>query len=187
MNIYEFKRAVGFQEPLLCIQGDIFETPADHIAFAVNYPNGTGNYYNGGGFAGEVCQKAWPDLSEIEFKKGETRSHRFGGKTFHAMAVHSNEPNGWKESPTLIQECLNRLPVASSEVIAIVLIGGGKSGKKWKASIDNIIGMSRSYKTIVLYIKEEDYYRAAQQLGVIYSQIPLKMFPKTLKYRASVA
>lgn len=184
MNIYQFKKAVDFQEPLLCIQGDIFSAPADHIAFAVNYPNGEGRYDNSGGFAGDVCQRAWPELASISFEKGEIRSHRYGGKTFHAMAVHTNETDGWKEAPNLIKECLDRLPVDSTDVIAIVLIGGGKSGKKWRASVNNIVGMSRSYKTVVLYIKENDYYRAAVRMGVVYSNIPLALFPKTLKYGA---
>jgi len=147
MDIYQFKKAICFQEPLLCIQGDIFDTPADHIAFAVHYPNKNGHYNNSGGFAGDVCQQAWPELKSIQFAKGETRSHRYGGKTFHAMAVHSNEPNGWKDAPELIELCLNKLPVNSIEVIATVLMGGGKSGAKWNASIQNVIGMSRSYKT----------------------------------------
>jgi len=188
MNIERFKMIIDFQEPLLCVQGDIFDTPADHIAFAVNYPNTEGQSENGySGFAGEICQRFWPDLKNIKFKKGEIRSHRAQGKTFHAMAVHSNEPEGWKDSPYLIEDCLNRLPVDSTEVIAIVLIGGGKAGKKWKASVNNIVGMSRSYKTAVLYIKEIDYYRAALSLGVIRQSIPLQLLPKTKKYRAQLA
>jgi len=109
MNIEKFKRAICFQEPLLCIQGDIFETPADHIAFAVNYPNSEGHYDNNDtGVAAEVCQRYWPELKNIKFEKGETRSHRSMGKTFHALAVHTNELNGWKDAPQLIETCLNK-------------------------------------------------------------------------------
>lgn len=184
MNIEQFKKIIEFQEPLICIQGDIFETPADHIAFAVNYPGAEGRYDNDTGFAGEVCQRYWPNLKDIEFKKGETRSHRCDGKTFHAMAVHANEANGWKDAPSLIELCLNKLPVSSTEVIAIVLIGGGLAGKKWKAGVENLVGMSRSYKTIVLYIKERDYYEAMLKTGLACISIPLNLYPKTKKVRA---
>jgi len=188
MNIEKFKIITGFQEPLLCIQGDIFDTPADHIAFAVNYPNKDGQSENGfTGFAGEVCRRFWPGLNNIVFTKGEVRSHRSQGKTFHALAVHTNEVNGWQDAPQLIESCLNRIPVGSEEVITIVLIGGGKAGKKWKASVNNIVGMSRSYKTVVLYIKEEDYFQTALRLGVIRQSIPLQLLPKTKKYRAQLA
>ncbi len=186
MNIYQFKKAIAFQEPLLCIQGDIFQTPADHIAFAVNYPNCAGEYNNSGGFAGQVCAEAWPELKNIKFAKGEIRHHLFMGKTYHAMAVHTNEVNGWKETPELLEFCLNRLPVDSTEVIAIVLIGGGKAGAKWKASVNNIIGMARSYKTIALYVKEEKPYQALLALGIVCQTIPLNFFPKTKKYRAEL-
>ncbi|MFA5023776.1 MAG: hypothetical protein WC523_02345 [Patescibacteria group bacterium] len=187
MNLYQFKKTIAFQEPLLCVQGDIFETPADHIAFAVNYPNGNGEFNNSGGFAGEVCRQAWPELKNIKFTKGETRSHRYCGKIYHAIAVHSNEPDGWKDTPELIELCLNKLPVDSTEVIAIVLIGGGKAGKKWKANINNLIGMSRTYKTIALYVKEPELRKALMELGIICQSIPLNFFPKTKKYRAELA
>jgi len=187
MNIHQFKKAIAFQEPLLCIQGDIFDTPADHIAFAVNYPNCMGSYDNSGGFAGEVCSLAWPELKNIKFSKGEVRHHRFMGKTYHAMAVHTNEVNGWQDTPELLELCLNRLPVDSTEIIAIVLIGGGVSGKKWKASVNNIVGMSKSYKTVALYVKEQKHYQALLALGVVCQTIPLSLLPKTKKYRAELA
>ncbi|MCX6797983.1 MAG: hypothetical protein NTX66_02065 [Candidatus Falkowbacteria bacterium] len=187
MNIERFKQTINFQEPILCIQGDVFETPADHIAFAVNYPNSEGQYNNSGtGFAGEVCRHYWPELRNIKFTKGEIRSHTSMGKTFHAMAVHTNEPSGWKDAPELIECCLNKLPVSSVDVIAIVLIGGGIAGKKWQASINNIVGMSRSYKTVVLYVKEQEYYKAIMQIGLAYQGIPLGLLPKTKKYRAEL-
>ena len=185
MNITRFKQIIDFQEPLLCILGDVFKTPVDHIAFAVNYPNSAGEYNNSDtGFAADVCKRYWPELKKIEFKKGEIRSHRFMGKTYHAMAVHTNESYGWQDSPHLIELCLNKLPVSSEEVIAVILIGGGVSGNKWKASVNNIVGMSKSYKTIVLYIKEIEYYKIILDTGLAYATIPLNFLPKTKKYRA---
>lgn len=178
---------IDFQEPMICLQGDIFDTPADHIAFAVNYPNSSGDFGNTGGFAGEVCRRFWPELEFIKFKRGEIRAHTSHGKTFHAMAVHTNEIDGWKDTPELIESCLNRLPVSSEEVIALVLIGGGKAGKRWKANVKNIVGMSRSYKTTVLYIRDSERYQAILAARLAYQGIPLHLVPKTQKYRAQLA
>ncbi|MFA4942730.1 MAG: hypothetical protein WC564_03790 [Patescibacteria group bacterium] len=73
MNIEKFKKAINFQDPMLCVQGDIFETPADHIAFAVNYPNSEGEYNNSDtGFAAKVCEDHWPELANIKFEKAKS-------------------------------------------------------------------------------------------------------------------
>jgi hypothetical protein len=133
----KFKRIIGYFDPLMCVQGNIFETPANHIAFAVHYPNGKGEFKNCTGFAGDVCSYAWPELKDIKFEKGEVRSHEYCGKTYHAMAVHSNELGGWDKAPEFIELCLNKIPVNDKEVIATVLIGGGEAGKKWKANPKN--------------------------------------------------
>ncbi|HNX10792.1 MAG TPA: hypothetical protein PKI61_01495 [bacterium] len=183
MNIRKFKDYIGYQEPMMCIQGDILETELDDIVFAVNYPNLSGEYDNTGGFAGEICRRFWPELKDIKFTEGEVISHYAQGKRFHAIAVHSNEPNGWKNAPALIESCLNKIRVSSEEGLAIVLIGSGAAGKKWKASVDNIVGMSRSYKNVVLYIKNKDYYKALIRAAMTYESIPLHLAPKTLKYR----
>lgn len=166
---------------MLCVQGDIFITPADHIAFAVNYPKKDGTWANTGGFAKLVEERGWEGLSKIKFTKGESVSKKIGGKTYHAMAVHSNEPGGWDEAPELIHFCLNNLPVDSVEMVAIVLIGGGKSGEDFKANVKNIEGMSRTYKSIVLYVKEVEHYGLLLARGLAAAAIPFA--PKTRKYR----
>jgi hypothetical protein len=47
--------------------------------------------------------------------------------------------------------------------------------------------MSRSYKTIALYVKEIKPYQALLQLGIVCQTIPLNFLPKTKKYRAELA
>ena len=167
MKIHEFFRLVNLQEPLYCVHGDIFKTPAKHIAFAVNYPDKKGNYCNEGGFAGEVLEKHWPELGSIRFTKGEPISRYSNGKYWHALPVHTNEADGWEETPGLIESCLNKLPVNSTEVVTCVLIGGGVAGKKWGANIKNIGGMLSSIKTIVLYVYEADMFQLLVGTGIV--------------------
>lgn len=167
MNINQFFKIVDLQEPLYCVNGDIFETPAKHIAFAVNYPGKRGGFGNTSGFAGEVIERYWPELNSIRFEKGEPVTRFSNGKYFHALPVHSNEENGWEEAPDLIELCLNKLPVNSTEVVTCVLMGGGTSGKKWGASIRNIGGMLASMKTVVLYVFDPEMYYLLAGTGII--------------------
>lgn len=171
MDKREFLEAVGLTEPMLAVQGDIFTTPADHIAFAVNFPSADGSYRNSGGFAGEVARMYWPELVDYKFERGKPVS-RFCtqlGKTLHALPVHSNEEGGWKDAPILITDCFNQLHVPSNEVIASVLIGGGKSGAEFGANPRNIEAMAMSYKTIVVYLLEETMMYHAIQSGLLAS------------------
>lgn len=182
MTLLKFLKSLGTQEPLVAVQGNVLDTPADHIAFAIHYPNSIGERPPiSGGFAFDVANKVWPELIHYVPKKGEVLSKRVFGKTYHAMAVHSNEINGWKESPQLIESCLNKLPVNSSEVIACVMIGGGNAGKKWKANVENISGMVNSYKTVVLYVYEPDMYNILLQCGIISMPFPTKGSLKTYR------
>ncbi len=183
MNLTRFLTIIGYQQPLVCIQGDILDTPADHIAFAVHYPDSNGNYNNSGGFAGVIAEKFWPEIATTKFEPGKPISKKIKGKTFHALPVHSNEPNGWDDAPGYITQCLNLLPVDSTEVIATVLIGGGKAGTQFKASVKNLEGLSRTYKTVVLYVKELQQYEALLKYGLVSATIPLEALPRAKKYR----
>lgn len=49
MILEKFLRSLGLQKPLLAVKGDIFATPADHIAFAVHWPNKQGYSNNNNG------------------------------------------------------------------------------------------------------------------------------------------
>ena len=83
--------ALGLQKPLLAVQGDIFDTPADHIAFAVHWPNKEGYSNNdNGGFASLVAAHGWDDIGKISFEKGRPQSKYIRGKYFHALPVHTN-------------------------------------------------------------------------------------------------
>lgn len=190
MNLYQFFAATKRQKPLLAMQGNIFQTPAEHIAFAVHWPNDAGHYNNNdGGFSSQVANHGWPELASIRFNKGEVRSKFIKGKTFHAMAVHTPQKGGWDETPLLIEECLNSFPVSNSEVIACVLIGGGHAGQKYKASVNNMEGMIRTYKTTVLYVYDDAMYRLLIAMGVVAQSLPyalpLSQVPKPMLYRES--
>ena len=188
MNLYEFLFANKLQKPLLAIQGNIFHTCADHVAFGVHWRNKKGYLNNSnGGFAGDVANYGWPELETYEFKKGRPVTKFIKGKYFHALPVHTNEDGGWDESPSLIEECLNLLPVPSTEVIACVLIGGGHAGLKYNATVNNLEGLLKTHKTTVLYVYDQLLYDALVGTGVIAQVIPfncmLSQLPKVYKYR----
>lgn len=192
MNLYEFLNAIGRQKPLLAVQGDIFSTPADHIAFAVHWPNDKGYSNNdNGGFSSQVARYGWSDLGQIVFEKGKPETRKIKGKYFHALPVHTPQDGGWDETPMLIEECLNKLPVSSGEVIACVLIGGGNAGQKYNANVRNLEGMIRTYKTVALYVYEKEMYDLLLMTGVVASPIPLNIplnkITKPMLYSDSVA
>lgn len=191
MYLHEFMQATGIQKPLLAYRGNIFETPADHIAFAVHWPNDEGYSNNdNGGFSSRVAEFGWPELGSITFRKGISVSKKINGKHFHALPVHTPQKDGWDETPYLIEDCLNKLPVSSTDVIAIVLIGGGKAGEKYKASIKNLEGMIRTYKTVVLYVYDDIMFNLLIGTGVVAQGTPLgtplSEMPRVYKYREMV-
>ena len=188
MNIFDFFAALKRQKPLIAVRGDIFNTPADHIAFAVHWPNDAGHSDNDdGGFSSLVASYGWPELSSIKFEKGKPQSKTIKGKTFHALPVHTPQENGWDEAPELIEQCLNMLPVPSNEVIACVLIGGGHAGQKYKASVRNLEGMIHTHKTVVLYVYDEAMFNLLLATGVVAQSIPfgipLNKLPKPILYK----
>lgn len=188
MVLHQFITALGLQKPLLAVQGDIFQTPADHIAFAVHWPNKEGySNNNNGGFSSEVAKFGWGDIGNIVFEKGKPVTKKIRGKYFHALPVHTSEEGGWEETPLLIEECLNKLPVDSTEVIAVVLIGGGNAGQKYNASVRNLEGMVRTYKTVVLYVFDQIMFELLIGTGVAAQCVSNESFvevtPKLYKYR----
>lgn len=188
MNIFHFFSALKRQKPLVAVQGDIFNTPADHIAFAVHWPNDAGHFDNDdGGFSSLVANYGWPELATIRFEKGKPKSKKINGKTFHALPVHTPQDGGWDESPELIEECLNKLPVSSHKVIACVLIGGGNAGQKYKASVRNLEGMLRTHKTVVLYVYDQSMFDLLLMTGVVAQPlpwgIPLDKIPKPILFK----
>jgi len=66
-------------------------------------------------------------------------------------------------------------------------MGGGNAGHKYNASINNIEGMIKSYKTIALYVYEEWIFDLLLATGIIAEgtkrEISLSDLPKVLKYR----
>lgn len=188
MDLQQFLISNGLQKPLVAFQGDIFNTNALHIAFGVHWRNSKGELNNAhSGFAALVAAYGWPELATFEFEKGKPETKFIKGKYFHALPVHANEKDGWDEAPELICQCLNLLNVSGTEVITCVLIGGGDSGLKYKATIKNMEGFIKSYKTVVLYIHDDNLYELLVGTGVVARAIPinsgLTQLPKVFKYR----
>lgn len=187
MNLQEFLTANGLQKPLVAYRGDIFDTKAHHIAFGVHWRNSKGELNNAhSGFAALVAAYGWPELATFEFEKGKPETKFIKGKYFHALPIHSNEKNGWDEAPELICQCLNLINVPGTEVISCVLMGGGDSGLKYKATVRNIEGFIKTYKTVVLHIHDDNLYELLVGTGVVARAIPincsLTQLPKVFKY-----
>lgn len=133
------------------VQGNVFDTSLNHIAFAVNTEG-----YNDSGFAGAVSSRFWPTLSNIGPRKlGETlsfSSKETDGKTFHALVCHSLEGEGWKKTPEEVVRCLDQLDVPTNEHIAVVLMGSGMIGQMMGANVPAILnGMKKSKKKLEVY------------------------------------
>lgn len=83
---------------------------------------------------------------------GEALSKRAAGKTFHAIVCHSLGHDGWKETPQVVTEALNKLLVEPSEVVGIVLMGAGRICQMQGADVFAILGgMARSKIKLAVY------------------------------------
>ena len=191
MTLQDFLWLNRLQKPLVAIQGDIFKTEAHYIAFAVHWRNSKGELNNAnGGFAGMVAKLGWPELETYEFKKGVPIIKFIEGKYYCALPVHVNDENGWDETPFLIEEALNALPVSSVDVIACVMIGGGYAGRKYFANVNNLQGFMRTYKTIVMYVYDKEYYDLLLDCKIIAEptsyDTPLTRLPKVYHLRDKI-
>ncbi len=130
------------------VQGDIFEAPQKHIAFATNIQG-----YNDSGFAGQVSNRVWPDLAETGGNTlGEVLSYPFGEKIFYALVCHSLDEGGWRNTPKIARECLDQIECADDEEIAVVLMGSGPIGRMQGADVDAILEeLEKSKKRLVVY------------------------------------
>lgn len=90
------------------VQDDIFNSEANHIAFAVNVEG-----FNDSGFAGQVSRQYWNELANCgEHELGTVLSKTVGDKTFHALVCHSLH-NGWGENQAkVIKECFDKMVLA---------------------------------------------------------------------------
>lgn len=134
------------------INGDIFNTPHKHIAFAINTEG-----FNDSGFAGQVAMRA-PQITTPSIggnNLGDVVSAEVEGKTFHGLVCHSLKENGWKHAPSSIIECLNKINVSDDEPIAIILMGAGMIGQMSGADIKaNINAIYASKKNCIIYTPE---------------------------------
>jgi len=129
------------------VQGDIFNSEAKHIAFAVNKEG-----YNDAGFAGQVSSKYWNELANCGLHEiGTVLSKKVGDKTFHALVCHSLE-NGWGENQAeVIKECFDKIPT-NGEPVATIAIGTGFVGMMSGANFRQIIcGMHDSEQQVMLH------------------------------------
>ena len=130
-------------------KGDIFGTPYKHIAFAVNTEG-----FNDSGFAGVISRRYWSKLANNGGNElGEILTKEVGGKVFHALVCHSLGKDGWKQTPEIVEKCLDLLNLSpDGETLAIVLMGAGMIGQMQGADVLSILGaMARSNKQVEVY------------------------------------
>lgn len=127
---------------------DIFGTPHQHIAFAVNTEGA-----NDAGFAGAVSSRYWPELADIGPKPmGTVLVKKAKGKTFHAIVCHSLNHEGWKKTPQVVTGAINKLDVPKNEVVGCVLMGAGMIGQMQGADVLSILGgLARSETKLAVY------------------------------------
>jgi hypothetical protein len=139
------------------IPEDIFNTDANHIAFAVNTEG-----YNDSGFAGKVSSKCWPELAICgEHTLGTVLSKKVGNKTFHALVCHSLHKGWGDDQAEIIKECFDKIP-SNGEPVATIAIGTGFVGIMSGANFRQILcGMHDSDQEIILHAnyKMEDIMR----------------------------
>lgn len=161
---------------------DIFQTEANHIAFAVNTEG-----INDSGFAGLVSRQGWPELAYIgkenkqEFPLGTVLSKKIGDKTYHALVCHSLVQDWGDNQADVIKQCFDNIE-SHNEPIATIAIGTGLVGMLSGADFRQIVvGMHESEKEIVLYsqytmeavqdcIKEENEKVAMKTIGKQFGQ-----------------
>lgn len=126
--------------------GDVFNTEAKHIAFAINKEG-----LNDSGFAGMVSSNYWHELAYCGFHEiGTVLSKRVGDITFHALVCHSLKEDWGSNQREVIKECFDKIP--TDEPVATIAIGTGLIGILSGANFRQIIcGMHESNKKIILY------------------------------------
>ena len=130
------------------VRGDVLAGGHRHIAFGVNTEG-----YNSQGFAGIIAGHYWPALRNTGPKRlGEVMGHSVGPYLFHALVCHSLSPNGFRQTPTIITQCLDAISLPDGEEIACVLVGSGPVGLALGADIPAILeGIRRSRQQVAVY------------------------------------
>lgn len=130
------------------IRGNIFAASQKRIAFAVNKEG-----INDDGFAGQISDEIWPQLADTGGNNlGEVLTHVKDDVTYYAIVCHSLDPGGWKDTPTILAECLDKINIPPSEEIAIVLMGSGLIGLAGGADVTAILkAMEESKNKLVVY------------------------------------
>lgn len=129
-------------------KGDIFESEATYIAFAINSEG-----FNDSGFAGVVAAKFWPELADETgpSRMGSVFKQIVNGKVFYAVVCHALS-KGWDQTPEVLLQALDSIDLDEGAVLNCVLMGGGVVGRMQGADTYAIMGaMARSKHSIVVY------------------------------------
>lgn len=131
------------------VRGDIFQSEFNHTVFAINTEG-----HNDAGFAGLVSSKFWPELSNTGEKElGAVLSKEVSpGQWLHGLVCHSLSDNGWAETPNVVRDCLDSIPVEDDEEIGAVLMGSGPIGRMMGADVNEILrGIDSSKKKVAVF------------------------------------
>jgi hypothetical protein len=127
---------------------DIFDTPYNHIAFAIN-TEGLNKY----DFARQISFKDYTDLflNTGEKEMGDVISIKVREKTFHGLVCHSLKQHGWVNAPQAITSCLEK--IETDEPIAVVLMGASKFRQAVEGVdiVANIKAIHKAKKNVILY------------------------------------
>lgn len=133
------------------IIGDILASKETKIAFATNVEG-----YNDAGFAGAVARRHWPELLNCgQRKPGTIQEMQVDDRTFFAFVCHSLSPDGWANTPKIVQKTLDTL-CPNGEEIACVMMGNGPVGKLMGADVPAILeAMAQSRAKVTIYSMTE--------------------------------
>jgi hypothetical protein len=131
------------------IRGDIFTSDHNHIVFGINAEG-----YNDAGFAGAVAARGWKELENCgPHPLGTVLERTINGKMFHAVVCHRLERDGWRETPTILENTLNAMISASvKDTVGMVLVGGGPVGRFAGSDVmANLGAIARSSRPVAVY------------------------------------
>ena len=129
---------------------DVFNTPHNHIAFAINTEG-----FNEDGFVGKIFVKGYTDLFLNTGKKemGDVISIKIREKTFHGLVCYSLK-HGWDNSPQVITSCLEK--IETDEPIAVVLMGATMFRQVYEGFdiVANTKAIHNANKNVILYNRD---------------------------------
>jgi hypothetical protein len=132
--------------------------PYKHEAFAVSTDHGNGD----GDFIDPfLVRRDWSIIRQLKMGEVLSRTVTQGNlfedtvkKTYYALVCFERSPDGWKDTPEVVRNCLDKIDIPEDEVIAVEMMGTGLEGRMGQADACAIFGgIARSKKKVVLCIK----------------------------------